>query len=243
MDVATRLLELTQELAREAESVVFASPVSHVYNPLRYAWLPHAEYLRRYGAGPKETVLLGMNPGPFGMAQTGVPFGEVSLVRDWLGIEAQVGRPEREHPARPVQGFACRRTEVSGQRLWGWARERCGTADRFFARFFVVNYCPLVFMEASGRNRTPDKLPIAEREALFLRCDRALVALTEVLGVKQVIGVGRFAADRASVALQGRAVAVASVPHPSPANPAANQGWARLMDLRLQELGVALPCG
>ena len=36
----------------------------------------------------KRVVFLGMNPGPFGMAQVGVPFGEVAAVRDWLRIDA-----------------------------------------------------------------------------------------------------------------------------------------------------------
>ena len=237
----TGLLDIARDLALELEGMRFAVPVSHVYNPLRYAWAPHAEYLTRYGKGQKEVILLGMNPGPFGMAQTGVPFGEVDLVRDWLGIEAPVDRPEQEHPKRPITGFACRRHEVSGQRLWGWARARCGTPDRFFARFFVMNYCPLVFMEDSGRNRTPDKLPMAEREALFACCDRALAAATARLGAQRVIGVGKFAEERARVALAGQSVAVATIPHPSPANPAANQGWAPLAERHLTALGVTLP--
>jgi len=235
------LLDIARHLADAVENMTFAAPVSHVYNPLRYAWAPHAEYLTRFGKGHKEVVLLGMNPGPFGMAQTGVPFGEVNLVCGWLGIEAPVERPQREHPKRPIDGFACRRHEVSGQRLWGWARERYKTPEQFFARFFVVNYCPLVFMEESGRNYTPDKLPTKERQALFALCDQALAATVEVLGVQQVIGVGRFAESRAAAALAGRPVTVGVVPHPSPANPAANRGWAQLMDTRLAELGIPPP--
>ena len=96
-----------------------------------------------------------MNPGPFGMAQTGIPFGDVTMVRDFLGIDGAVGRPEREHPKRRVEGMACARSEVSGTRLWGWARDEFGTAEHFFGRFFVANYCPLVFMEASARNLDP----------------------------------------------------------------------------------------
>lgn len=115
-----------------------------------------------------------MNPGPFGMAQTGVPFGEVELVRDWLGIDTKIGKPPREHPKRPIEGFACQRREISGQRLWGFARARFERPERFFARFFVWNYCPLLFLEASGRNLTPDKLRAAERAPLEAACDGAL---------------------------------------------------------------------
>ena len=238
------LTRIARRLAREVDGLSFGPPVAYVYNPLDYAWAPHRAYLRRYGGAPKEVVLLGMNPGPFGMAQTGVPFGDVVLVREWLGIEAPVGRPPREHPRRPVLGFACRRREVSGQRLWGWARERFGTPEAFFARFFVLNYCPLCFMEASGRNRTPDRLPAAERAPLFEACDAALRRAVQALGAPVVLGVGRFAAARARAALAGMGLRVGSVPHPSPASPLANRGWARHMDAALEVLeGGGTPGG
>src|SRR3954447_15605631 len=164
---AVELIRISRALAREVDRLTFAEPVTHVYNPLRYAADLHEAYLRRFGEGKKAVVLLGMNPGPFGMAQTGVPFGDVAVVRDWMGLSASVGKPPREHPSRPVHGLDCARSEVSGTRLWGWARERYGTPDRFFERYFVVNYCPLAFLESTGRNRTPDKLPAPEQEPLF----------------------------------------------------------------------------
>ncbi len=190
-----------------------------------------------------------MNPGPFGMAQTGVPFGEVAAVRDWMGIEAPVRRPRLEHPKRPVSGFACARTEVSGERLWGWARDRFGAPEAFFARFFVVNYCPLVFMEESGRNRTPDKLPAAERAALYRACDRALARTLRILRPTWVVGVGHFAETRAREVLEKggdrglREIRIGRIPHPSPASPAANRGWAPLADRAFRDLGIALPRG
>jgi len=184
---------------------------------------------------------VGMNPGPFGMAQTGVPFGDRGMVRDWMGIEEAVARPGAEHPKRPVQGFACARGEVSGQRLWGWARDRFGPPEAFFARFFVANYCPLVFMEESGRNRTPDKLPKAERDALYAVCDRALAATIDHLQPRWVLGIGRFAEGRIRAVVGERGITVGSVPHPSPASPKANQGWAPLMEAALAEQGIRLP--
>jgi single-strand selective monofunctional uracil DNA glycosylase len=216
----------------------FGAPVAYVYDPLDYAWEPHRKYLERYGRGHPAVVLLGMNPGPFGMAQTGVPFGDVEMVRDWLGITGAVRQPKLAHPKRPVQGFACARREVSGQRLWGWARDTFGTPERFFARFFVANYCPLAFMEGSGRNFTPDKLPAAERERLFAACDRALVTLVHALEPEYVVGIGKFAAQRAAHALPGGKVTIGCVPHPSPASPVANRGWAGQMTRALGEIGV-----
>jgi single-strand selective monofunctional uracil DNA glycosylase len=233
------LARIALDLRREVDALAFAPPVSHVYNPLHYAWAAHKQYLQRFGDGPKEVLFLGMNPGPFGMAQTGVPFGDVAMVRDWLGIEARIARPAREHPKRLVQGFACPRSEVSGTRVWGWAKARFGTADRFFARFLVWNYCPLSFMEESGRNRTPDKLPRGERDALYAVCDRALARVVATLAPARVVGIGRFAAERCAAAVDGVAVSVA--PHPSPANPAANRGWDAIFERALAEAGIGLP--
>jgi len=235
----TTLVKIAQILADDVDALTFGAPVTHIYNPLRYAWRVHERYLERYGSAPKEIILLGMNPGPFGMAQTGVPFGEVDAVRSWLKLEAQIDAPAHPHPRRPVLGFGCRRREISGQRLWGWARAH--TPEEFFARFWVGNYCPLAFMEASGRNRTPDQLPAAEQTALFACCDRALVATIEVLRPQWVIGVGRFATQRAALALTGYNTRIGGVTHPSPANPLANHGWAQIMDNYLIQAGIALP--
>jgi len=222
----------------------FAPPVTHVYDPLTYARAPHRQYLERFGTPPKQVFLVGMNPGPWGMAQTGVPFGEIALVRDWLGISGPVDRPADEHPKRPIEGFDCPRSEVSGRRLWGWAKERFGTPEHFFERFFVWNYCPLVFMEESGRNRTPDKLPAREREPLFAACDEALRRAVDELDPEWVVGVGRFAQTRAAEALADRAgdeLRIGGVLHPSPASPAANRGWAAQAERQLHALGIELP--
>lgn len=235
------LAQVARRLAEEAGLLRFDLPVTHVYNPLEYAWGAHAAYLDRCGSAPREIVLLGMNPGPWGMVQTGVPFGEVASVRGWLGIEESVGRPAREHPKRPVEGFACRRSEVSGRRLWGWAQAVFGDPEAFFTRFFVGNYCPLAFLEESGRNRTPDRLPASEREPLFAACDRALRDTVRILAPRLVVGIGRFAEGRARTALRDVEVSVGRVSHPSPANPAANAGWEALMRTELAGLGVRLP--
>jgi len=235
-----RLVEISRRLAREVDRLSFGPPVAYVYNPLVYARRSHEAYLERFGRGRKEVVLVGMNPGPFGMAQTGVPFGDTACVRDWMGIEAEVDKPPREHPKRPVAGFDCHRSEVSGTRLWTWARDRFGPPERFFERFFVINYCPLVFMEESGRNRVPEKLPAAEREPLFDACDRALRDSVELLSPAHVIGVGKFAERRARGVL-GDDFDIGGILHPSPASPKANQGWAPRAEEQLRALGIELP--
>jgi single-strand selective monofunctional uracil DNA glycosylase len=234
------LVEISRALCERVANLRFAEPVCCVYNPLEYARAPHELYLSRYGGGTKEVLLLGMNPGPFGMVQTGVPFGDVAMVRDWLGILAPVAKPRDEHPKRPVLGFECQRAEVSGTRLWGWARERFGTPQRFFERFFVANYCPLAFVESSSANRTPDKLPAAEQQALLSACDDALRSVVQLLRPRLVIGIGGFAERRARAALHGESVAIGTILHPSPASPLANRGWAPAAERQLAALGVSL---
>ena len=230
------LVAIAERLRAELAALDFTEPVTHVYDPTDYAWEPHRRYLERFGRRGVQAVMLGMNPGPWGMAQTGVPFGEVALAADWLGLRAPVRKPEHEHPKRPVEGFDCARSEVSGRRIWGWARERFGTPEAFFERFFVMNYCPLCFMEESGRNRTPDKLPAEERAPLEEACDRALRAAVEWIAPKWVIGVGRFAERRAQRALDGLDLRIGTILHPSPASPIANRGWAPQAEKQLAAL-------
>jgi single-strand selective monofunctional uracil DNA glycosylase len=212
-----------------------------------YARQPHEEYLARYAASRKRLVLLGMNPGPWGMAQTGVPFGEVAFVRDWLGIGGQVGQPRQGHARLAVQGFACTRSEVSGRRLWGLMRAHYGSAEAFSKDAFVSNYCPLLFLDAAGRNMTPDKIHRDDREPLYSLCDRFLAIVVETLRPEWLVGVGAFAARRAAVlggfgaAVLGwpqSAVRVTSILHPSPASPRANQDWAAQAEGALTARGI-----
>ncbi len=233
--------KIINDLNTELAQLTFGAPVTYIYNPLLYARRAHDQFIKKFGTGKKEAIFLGMNPGPYGMTQTGVPFGEITHVRDWLGIKCPIDRPLIEHPKRPIQGFDCPRSEVSGQRLWGFFKKTCGEPEVLFKRFFIVNYCPLVFMEESGKNRTPDKLSADEREALFAICDRALARIVERLQPNLVIGVGRFATDRAKAALDGQPLAVETILHPSPASPAANRGWAETAEKQLKSLGIHLP--
>ncbi|THF62017.1 uracil-DNA glycosylase family protein [Pseudothauera rhizosphaerae] len=234
---ATALVDAARRLSATLGALRFAAPASHVYNPLDYAWEVHRSYLERYGAGRKRVVFLGMNPGPFGMAQTGVPFGEIAAVRDWLALAGPIGQPADTNPKRPVEGFACTRSEVSGQRLWGLFRARFGTPERFFAEHFVANYCPLAFFD-HGRNLTPDKLPAAEQRPLLEACDDHLRTIVEALQPDWVIGVGAWAEQRAAAALAGLPVRLGRILHPSPASPAANRGWAEAASRQLNELGI-----
>ena len=234
---AEPLIAAARALSCAVGRLSFAPPVSHLYNPLEYAWVPHEIYLRRFGDTPKKIIFIGMNPGPFGMVQCGIPFGEIAAARDWMGIEAPVDQPVVENPKRPIEGFACARSEVSGRRLWGLFQQRFGTAEAFFAEHFVANYCPLAFFD-HGRNLTPDKLPSAETTPLYAACDTHLRAVVAILKPDWVIGIGGFAEARAIEALKDSDMRIGKVLHPSPASPAANRGWAEAATRQMVEQGL-----
>ena len=246
--IADDLVIAARGLSRAVDRLKFGRPVIHVYNPLNYAWQAHEGYLRKYGDGRKRVLFLGLNPGPFGMVQTGVPFGEVNAVRGWMEIEAPISKPRAEHPSRPVEGFACQRSEVSGRRLWGLFGQRFGTAQRFFTDHFVVNYCPLAFFDRDGRNLTPDRFSSAQTMPLFAACDAHLRRVAEILQAEWIVGVGNFAEKRARIVFHDRddlkevlmagPLKIARILHPSPASPAANRDWAGKATEQLRVRGV-----
>lgn len=239
----SHVINLYARLAYDVEALHFSPPVSHVYNPLRYAWHGFSQYLAKCPEQPR-VIFLGMNPGPWGMAQTGVPFGEINSVRNFLGIHTiRITPPENTHHSYPVTGLQCTRSEVSGKRLWGLFRERFGDSGAFFREDIVLNYCPLLFV-ADGRNLTPDRLPKHDRAALFSVCDSCLRSVVEILRPEFVVGVGNFAAKRTSEALSVSAeelcVRVVKILHPSPASPASNHDWAGKVTKQLIDSGVWL---
>jgi len=236
------LIDAALKLAQVLKPLSFEEPVSHVYLPTEYAWDQHREYLERFGSGQKRVIMLGMNPGPWGMAQTGIPFGEIPSVRDWMGISGHVGKPANEHPKRPVEGFACNRSEVSGRRLWGLFSEKFPDASGFFRDHFVANYCPLVWMGETGRNITPDKLPAVEMMPVEKACREHLAAVISATEPEWLIGVGAYAEKKLIETVQEyfpeKAFKIGKILHPSPASPVANRGWEPQAERQLIDLGV-----
>lgn len=175
------------------------------------------------------------------MAQTGVPFGDVPSVRDWMGVEAPVGQPANACAKKPVQGFKLKRREGSGKRLWGWAEQRFGSAQAFFSRAFVWNYCPVLFLEAeNAKNITPDKLSAQDQANIYAICDPLLLAWIDYLQPEVVIGVGNFAQQRFEAVLANHPAPprIGKILHPSPASPLANHGWDTTIEAQLTELGL-----
>lgn len=240
--ISQSLVDAAQMLNRSLKPLTFAEPVRYVYLPTEYAWDRHREYLQRFASQKKRVLLLGMNPGPWGMAQTGVPFGEISAVRDWMRISGAVGKPDPEHPKRVVEGFDCARSEVSGRRLWGLFSEKFPQVEDFFTKHFVANYCPLVWMGETGRNITPNHLPKAEMAPVEAACQKHLATLIEALQPEWLIGVGVYAekklTETVKIHLPRQTFHIGKILHPSPASPIANRGWEPQAEKQLIELGV-----
>ena len=235
------LIDAADDLRQALRPLTFPEPVAYTYNPLEYAWERHCDYLDRFGKGQKRVLFLGMNPGPYGMAQTGVPFGEIPAVRDWMGISGPVGKPDPEHPKRPISGFDCERSEVSGRRLWGYFAEKFPKVEDFFAEHFVANFCPLVWMKDTGANLTPDKIPAAAMEPVNEHCFNHLKKVIAELDPQFLIGVGAYAEKQLAAAAEelGHPANLGRILHPSPASPAANRDWAGAAEKQLRELGIS----
>ncbi len=137
------------------------------------------------------------------------------------------------------RGLECKKSEVSGRRLWGLFESRFGKPTTFFRNHFVSNYCPLAFMEESARNITPDKLPAACRVKIEQSCDRHLREIIAALDPKWVVGIGGFAEECLQRCVpKDSDIQVGRILHPSPASPAANRDWAGTATKQLIELGI-----
>ena len=239
MDIGVQLAEAAQRLSVICDAAIpkleKKTIVAHATNPLDYAWPHHEQYLLKWGNRGGKTLLLGMNPGPWGMAQTGVPFGATEVAQSFLQIEArELETPSNAHPKRPIEGMALERQEISGTRLWNLMKAHFGTVENTFNNLFVVNHCPLLLLGETGKNITPNNLPSAIMSPLLKACDEHLLDVIDIIGVTRVIGIGKYAEQRARLALgaektgsgtsrDGRSIRINTCWHPSPASPLANR--------------------
>ena len=227
--IVERMIEASSKLRDDvkkfADSLVKEGSVDTVYNPLAYAWEPHRAYLELASGEGAKTLLLGMNPGPHGMGQMGIPFAATSVVRDLLKItDLEVGQPRNPHPKRSVSGLDWPKEEVSGTRLWGLLADEYGSAESIFKSVFLLNHCPLMlFSGERATNITPDKISGPTTQALLERCDEHLREVVDIMQIRRVIGVGRYSEKRALNALSGIDISVTNCWHPSPASPLANR--------------------
>lgn len=245
--------QLTADLAGVTAETM-GDPVRWVYKPLEYAGSIHGRYIERYcPREPGSVLFMGMNPGPDGMAQTGIPFGAVTAVRDYLALGGPIASPAKTHPKKPVLGFACPKIEPSGKRLWGLVRERFPDPMSFFARNFVINHCPLLFLAGTGSNIAAAQLSARQLSDFIPACDRAAAAVIAELEPRALVGIGAFAykafmriRDSLLAPTFGpegtprwlRELEIVQILHPSPASPAANRGWAERVATDLENAGL-----
>ena len=239
MDFTDRIIGRTRLLCRDVDAISFSYD-GYIYNPLDYARTMHEAYLGKYVKEGAEILFLGMNPGPFGMMQTGVPFGEINAVRNYLKLDLPVGKPEREHPSRPVLGMKTTRSEGSGKRLWGLVSLLWPDPEDFFKDHCVFNYCPLGFLDAgkTAKNFTPDHLPKEERAALEKVCDSYLKDIIDIIDPRALIGIGKYAQSKLEAVNDDPKRIVSSIIHPSPGNPQANVDWNGKTQAKMRELGL-----
>lgn len=67
-----KLHAIESQMSLELKTINFPNNIVAIYNPLEYAEAIHCEYMSKYLDGIKKVLFIGMNPGPFGMCQTGV---------------------------------------------------------------------------------------------------------------------------------------------------------------------------
>ena len=241
MDIAGALIKASRRLVQQCALIEFPEDINLIYNPLEYAAAPYEEYLTKFAATPKKNIFIGINPGPWGMVQTGIPFGEVNAVKNYLKIKKAPQTPMTMNPVLPILGQSCSRAEVSGKRLWGLIAATFPQADDFFAENLVFNYCPLFFSRVVGPKRenvTPDKLPREIRTQLYAPCDEFLIQTAKLLRPKFLIGVGGFAHKRLTEIFPDSNYIIDSITHPSPLNARANKNFFGLAGDKLRALGA-----
>lgn len=161
--VASNILRVTQQLNSALQLLHIENhipAVSHIYYPLQYAYDPYENYVNKYCNGAKSVLFVGMNPSPHGMCQTGIPFGDVNYVKNWLKIGGEVKIPPIQHPNYPISGYSHTLTEISGSRFWGFLSKHFREPENFFEIGFVVNYCPVALISDRGYNLTPESREI-----------------------------------------------------------------------------------
>ncbi|MED6337735.1 MAG: uracil-DNA glycosylase family protein [Candidatus Thermoplasmatota archaeon] len=234
-DLIMAAKQLSNSCNKSIKKIERETIVAHATNPLDYAWPHHEQYLTNWGGLGAKTLLLGMNPGPWGMAQSGVPFGSTEVAKSKLKIKpCQLTTPSNAHPKRPIIGLDLERQEISGQRLWSLMFDHFGNGKNVFSNIFVVNHCPLLLLGESGKNLTPDNLSATVMKPILEACDEHLKKVVDIMGITRIIGVGKYAEKRARLAFDagktgdgitksGRKIDITSCWHPSPASPLANR--------------------
>ncbi|XP_055849953.1 single-strand selective monofunctional uracil DNA glycosylase [Episyrphus balteatus] len=223
-----QFIDIECNLNKELANLKFPN-ITHVYNPIEYAFDLHCQYLKKYLNGPKKMLLIGMNPGPNGMAQNGVPFGNTNTVKNLMKIEGQVEQPPSLHPKRPVTGLACKTEEPSGVRIWTLIGKLAGSLEIFSQQCFMHNFCPLAFFDVQGKNITPGELKGDVKAEVRNICLKYLEQEIQLIQPEIIIAIGSYVGDcmkrlaKQSIYI-GSNIKILQLAHPSPRS-VNNNNW------------------
>ncbi|XP_037927861.1 single-strand selective monofunctional uracil DNA glycosylase-like [Teleopsis dalmanni] len=210
--------------------------ITHIYNPVEYAADLHCEYLRKYLDRPKRVVFLAVHPEQNGMAQTGVPFGNVSTVRDMMKLCGEVKQPNRLHPKHPVLGLNCHINEPSGVRFWGLMDKIAGSLDTFSEQCFVHTFCPLLFFNEYGRTIEPCVLPFEIKYPMRDLLVEALCKEMKLVQPEIIVVTGNYVYNGLQRSeLYAKTLLVMTNPHPWVPN---NHNWVRRSERWLYQYDI-----
>ncbi|XP_054745917.1 single-strand selective monofunctional uracil DNA glycosylase [Anastrepha obliqua] len=233
-----RFYVLECQLNNTLQDIVRPVSITHVYNPVEYASGLHCAYLQKFLDGPKRVMFVGMNPGPNGMGQTGVPFGNILTVRNEMSLSGSVQQPPSVHVKRPVRGFECSIEEPSGVRIWSLFKKLAGGSLNTFGRqCFVHNFCPLIFYDNAGRNITPSELKGDYKEKIGKECLDVLDLELDLVKPEILVAVGLYMYGMVSRSRHAKDLKIYKLPHPSPRS-LNNQNWPEKAEQLLLELDL-----
>ena len=186
------IIELYKSLNIELDELKFFPPCFYVYNPLSYCFESFKIYFEYLNTEEEINLFFGINPGPFGMAQTGIPFGDKETVKNYLKIEPKIDidKIPKQHPKKQILGLEVKRVEKSGRIFWGVIKEFYPEKYDFFKSNFVLNFCPLCFLDEQGRNITPKVLRKEDQIALYKILEIFMLKLFKLIKIKKLIAIG-----------------------------------------------------
>ncbi|KAI8124664.1 hypothetical protein FF38_10666 [Lucilia cuprina] len=221
--------KLETQLNEKLRNITTPLEISYIYNPVEYAADLHQAYLKKYLKGGKKVLFIGLNPGPNGMGQTGIPFGNITTVRDKMGLNGTVNQPPNIHPKRPVNGLATTIEEPSGKRLWTKFQELSdGSLDIFFEQCFVYNFCPLLFYNSKGDYISPQKLKAPYNRQISNACLHTIEQILELIQPEVIVAIGRYAYDNLKAVKYCIEKRLLYLRHPSPR--ACTKNWSKIAD-------------
>lgn len=193
--------------------------VRRILNPLVYAWHLHEEYMGKVPQGTK-ILFVGMNPSPSSL--TGIPFYEKDAMTNLFGAPL-LTQLLNEMPAK----YRGNETSESGQRFWEFVFKKFGSYDKFFRYCFIINYCPLIFMNKDGGNVPLDGFNDASQSLLknlMAISDSGLKDIIDHIKPTLIIGIGRYAFNRVRQANTSN-IKCYQIRHPSPATGMTSDQW------------------